>query len=289
MLGYYLTIPFVYLLSYLPFGVLYAIGDVVAVLLHRVIGYRKKLIVQHLQQAFPAKSGEEINVLVRQYYRHLGDRIAESIKCTTISRSELLRRCKVENYELVESLCRQGKNVVAVLGHSGSWEMACLSASIYIAGYKKYAVYTAASNKYFNNFLKQTRGRFGMQLISMKEMPAYLRYGFGGVAVGMYLADQGHSNPRRAYWTNFLNRETGFMTGPARFAKAHNGALIFVKVKQQKRGYYSIENVLLAEDVQNCTEQELTERFVRMLEKQIHESPSDWLWSHKRWKHPRPV
>ena len=288
MLGYYLTIPFVYLLSYLPFGVLYAIADIIAFVLHRIIRYRKALIIQHLQQAFPEKDTGEINTLVEQYYKHLGDRIVESIKCTTISREEVLKRCPVENYELVENLCKQGKNVVAVLGHCGSWEMACLSASIYISGYRKYAVYTAASNKRFDNFLKRTRGRFGMQLLSMKEMPAYLRFGFGGVAVGMYLADQGHSNPRRAYWTRFLNRETGFMTGPARFAKGHNGALVFVKVKQTVRGHYSIENVLLADDVQALTEQELTERFVRLLEQQIHEAPSDWLWSHKRWKHARP-
>ena len=32
----------------------------------------------------------------------------------------------------------------------------------------------------------------------------------------------------------------------------------------------------------------IMERFARMLETAIQESPADWLWLQKRWKYPKP-
>lgn len=284
---YYLVVPFLYLLSWLPMGVLYLLADVTAFVLRVVVRYRRKVVMQNLCNSFPEKSEAELNTVAGDFYHNLADRMVEGIKCISISREDILKRCPVENYQLVESYCKQGRSVVAVLGHCGSWEMACLSSSIYIDKYTKYSIYTAGRNKQFDDFLKRTRGRFGMQLISMQQTPHYLRHGFGGVSVGMYLADQNHSNPKRAYWTKFLHQDTPFMTGAARFAKAHNSVLLFVKVKQLKRGYYSIENITLEENPNNFTEQQLTEKFVKALEQQIQERPADWLWSHKRWKHKR--
>lgn len=284
---YYLVVPFLYLISFLPFGLLYLLADVIAFVLRVVIGYRRKVVFENLRKSFPQKTEAELNNIAKEFYRNLADRIVEGLKCISLSKEEILKRCPVENYNLVEGYCKQGRSVVAVLGHSGSWEMACLSSSIYIDNYIKYSIYTAGRNQQFDDFLKRTRGRFGMQLISMQQTPNYLRHGFGGVSVGMYLADQNHSNPKRAYWTNFLNQDTPFMTGAARFAKAHNSVLIFVKVKQKRRGYYSIENVLLEENPADYTEQQLTEKFVHAFEEQISEKPADWLWSHKRWKHKR--
>jgi Kdo2-lipid IVA lauroyltransferase/acyltransferase len=33
----------------------------------------------------------------------------------------------------------------------------------------------------------------------------------------------------------------------------------------------------------------LTERYARLVEAQIHAAPSDWPWSHKRWKLKKSV
>lgn len=269
----------------LPYNMLYKISDVIAFLLNHVFRYRKAVIHKNITASFPEKSKQDIQSIADKFYKHLADRIIESVICTGISKSDLLERVKVVNYNLVEDLCAEGKNVVAVLGHCGSWEMACLASSIYIDEYLKYAIYTPSRNIHFDNALKETRGRFGMQLISMQQAPYFLRKGFGHTSVGMFLADQSHSNPARAYWTPFLNRETAFMNGAARFARAHNAAYIFVKVTEKTRGYFDIENILIEKDSNRFTENELTEKFVRLLENQIISEPSDWLWSHKRWKH----
>lgn len=262
-------------------------ANVLAFVLQHLIRYRRKVVISNITRSFPNQNSDWVKQTASQFYTHLADRIIESVVCVGISKQQVLQRCPVKNYELVDNYGKQGKDVIAVLGHCGAWELACLSASIYIDNYTSYAVYTQPKSKLIDNFLNETRGRFGMQLYSMQQMPFFLKNGFGKTAVGMYLADQSHSNPARGYWTTFLHQDTVFMNGPARFAIARNCAIIFVKVKQLKRGYYEIENVPIADNAADYTEKELTEKFVRLLEQQITELPSDWLWSHKRWKHQR--
>ena len=57
---YYLALPFIYLLSLLPFPVLYAVSNGVYFLLYRVLGYRKAVVFQNLRNSLPDKLEKEI-------------------------------------------------------------------------------------------------------------------------------------------------------------------------------------------------------------------------------------
>ena len=67
---------------------------------------------------------------------------------------------------------------------------------------------------------------------------------------------------------------------------AANLELLFVEVRRVKRGYYEMKIVPLANV---CNEQQglTTELHLAHLEKMIIDEPSNWLWSHRRWKHSR--
>ena len=60
-------------------------------------------------------------------------------------------------------------------------------------------------------------------------------------------------------------------------------------MRRIKRGFYEIEFTEIAKptEFQNLPIGEITERFVRILDESIHRYPSDYLWSHRRWKHKR--
>ncbi|MDB5281706.1 MAG: htrB, partial [Bacteroidota bacterium] len=75
--------------------------------------------------------------------------------------------------------------------------------------------------------------------------------------------------------------------GAERYAKLHNCAVIYPKIVETKRGHFSAELIKITDSPNSTAENEITEKFVRLLEKHIQEYPSDWLWSHKRWKHKR--
>lgn len=288
MILYYLIAPWVYLLSYLPSGVLYKFADLLAFVLRTIIRYRRKVVYSNLQQSFPNKTDAEIGAIAKEFYTHLADRVVENIKCFTISEEELNQRCKLDeaSKKLLLRLYNEGKSVTVLLGHTGAWEYAALAANK-ATPYKAYGIYSPIKNKQINDLILRTRGRHGMQLISMTEAARYFKQDTGQRTMHLFIADQSPSNPGRAYWTNFLNRETAFMNGGGKYATAHGTAALYCYVKQTSRGHYTMYVETISEDASTQQPNDITQGFVSRLEKQLHTYPADWLWSHKRWKHTK--
>lgn len=286
MLTYYLVVPFLYLFAYLPSTVLYKLGDLLAFFLRDVFKYRKQVVLNNLHSSFPEKSEAEIQEIARESYTHLADRVVENIKCLTIKPEEYLSRCTVENLELLTELYEQKKDVVLMLAHSNCWEYAGYVAHT-LTKFTIYGVYSPAKNKYFNDLIISTRGKLGMNLISMKETSAYFKQKPEDVTFHVFFTDQSPSNPNNAYWTKFLHQDTAFFYGGARYAVKHNCIPVYAKIVQLKRGYYRVYLSKIKEDVTNCTPDEIVQGFAEKLEAQLKEHPAQWLWSHKRWKHKR--
>jgi Kdo2-lipid IVA lauroyltransferase/acyltransferase len=286
MITYYIVMPVLYFLAFLPTGWLYAVSDFFAFILYYVVRYRKQVVFNNLRNSFPEKSEAEITAIAKQSYKNLADRAIENIKCISISRAEIIKRIPVKNQHLLSDLYNQKRNVVLVLGHIGSWEFATYRLST-LCDYKLYGLVSLVSNPYFNRMIQTTRGKMGMHLITMQESRAFSEKELKDLSLVAFIADQS-PRPERAYWTTFLNQETGFFTGAERYAKAHNCAVIYGKVSQTKRGYYNGEFIHITDNAALEPDNFVTEKFVRLLENQIKELPADWLWSHKRWKHKKP-
>ena len=288
MIFYYLIAPWVHLLSYLPSGVLYKFADLLAFVLRVLIRYRLKVVYGNLRQSFPNKSGIEIDAIASEFYTHLADRVVENIKCFTISEEELNQRCKLDegSKQLLLRLYEEGKSVTVLLGHTGAWEYAALAANK-ATPFKAYGIYSPIKNKYMNDLILRTRGRHGMQLISMTEAARYFKQDVGERTMHLFIADQSPSNPGRAYWTKFLHHDTAFMNGGGKYATVHGTAALYCYVKQTSRGHYTMYVETISEDASTQQPNDITQGFVSLLEKQLQAYPADWLWSHKRWKHTR--
>ena len=59
--------------------------------------------------------------------------------------------------------------------------------------------------------------------------------------------------------------------------------------RHEGRGRYRVDCVPFAEPRASLRPGEFTERYARMVEAQIRESPPDWPWSHKRWRLRKPL
>ena len=56
---YYLVYGLLWLISLLPFRVLYFLSDALYGLIYYIIGYRRKVVMSNLQIAFPEKTEKE--------------------------------------------------------------------------------------------------------------------------------------------------------------------------------------------------------------------------------------
>lgn len=87
---------FIFLIGILPFRILYLFSDFARFFLHRVIGYRKKVITENLERCFPEKSKKEIDILVSKSYKNLTDVIVEGLKAFTMTDKQLKERHKID-------------------------------------------------------------------------------------------------------------------------------------------------------------------------------------------------
>jgi KDO2-lipid IV(A) lauroyltransferase len=102
-----------------------------------------------------------------------------------------------------------------------------------------------------------------------------------------FIADQTPSVNNLHYWTNFLNQDTPFLTGWEAIARKTDDYVVFLNVHRKKRGYYHCYIELISASPAQTAEFELTEKYARLMERNILENPAYWLWSHRRWKHQR--
>lgn len=283
LLYYLVIIP----ISSLPFPVLYVISDFLYILFYYGIGYRKKVIFQNISNSFPERSEKERIEICKKFYRHFCDLIVESLKTFTISKKEVLKRVVCKNPDGVNKYFEQGRSVIIAGGHYNNWEIFAVAVDELIK-HKTVGIYTPLSNKYFDEKMRSTRSKYGLFMISTKKVKRYLDDNKNIPTATIFGFDQSPSNPRSAYWMNFLNQDTGMQFGAEKFAKEYDIPVVYGRINKEKRGHYSFEFYDVTDTPKATAHGYITETINRHLEKDIRALPQYWLWSHRRWKHKRP-
>ena len=100
-----------------------------------------------------------------------------------------------------------------------------------------------------------------------------------------FMADQSPQIRKINYWTKFLGVEVPAFTGAERMAKELNIPVVFAKMSKLSRGKYEMRLELIAENPNEFKDFEITEKYLRLVDKQIHEKPDYYFWTHNRFKH----
>jgi KDO2-lipid IV(A) lauroyltransferase len=286
-IGYYLVLPLLIIIAYLPFPLLYAFSRFLNFVIADLIGYRKKVVLENLRHAFPEKSEEEIYAISRKFYAFFSDFILETIKMYSISPKELKKRIPFENVELLTPEYDKNQSIIVVLGHFGNWEWAGPGACVQLP-FVFQPVYKRLLNPYFDRFVLHIRSRLGPEMLEMRTVARKMVQDKDRCTITIFPMDQ-RPDPNHAYWTTFMNRDAGFFQGPEKLGKKLNYPIYYVTVGRKSRGQYYLRMSEVELHPQKSAEGEITEKMIRLLEKDIREQPELYLWSHKRWKHKRPI
>lgn len=285
-LGYYIALPFLYGIAWLPFPLLYVLSDVLFVLLFHVIGYRRKVVRTNLRNSFPEKGAAELYRIERDFYRWFCDLVLETLKTLTISPATVDARIHVEGTEVLKRHFEAKRSVILVMGHWGNWELGGARFST-LGLHKLNVIYHPLHNEKFNGLIVRMRTRLGNGLYPMKEAVKYMVRDRHEVTATAFIADQ-TPPPETAYWTTFLHQDTPVFRGTGRIALKLDRPIVYVGIDRPKRGRYIMRFEALVDDPKGLTEDELNELHTRRLEQDIRYRPSIWLWTHRRWKHRRP-
>jgi KDO2-lipid IV(A) lauroyltransferase len=275
-------------LSLLPLRLLYVLSDGMYQLLYHVVGYRKQVVRENLRRSFPERSEAEIEAIAQRFFRRLCDLIMESVKLFSISEAELMRRCEIKDASLPNHYAAQGRSVIIFAGHYHNWEISA-AASDRQMKHQTVGAYVPLSDAFMDRVAKASRSRFGLIMISVKAVRAFFETHQGPPIAMLFAGDQSPRRPERAHWMTFLNQDTGVMKGTENYARQHDLPVIYGRILRPRRGYYAFEFELVTDTPQATEPGFITEACTHLLEADILREPSAWLWSHRRWKHRRPV
>ncbi|MDP5001425.1 lysophospholipid acyltransferase family protein [Flavobacterium sp.] len=284
LLVYLLIYPLLLIISILPFRIFYLLSDIVCFLTYDVIGYRKKVVRNNIKLALPHLSDKERLAIEKKFYVHLCDMFLEMIKTISISQKEMEKRFTFSNMELYYELEKKNKSIALMCAHYASYEWV-ISMNYYI-NHKGYGIYKKLANPHFDKLVKRIRSKFKAELIPTKNTIPIITENYKNNVLSIYgfASDQSPRPNSAHHWTSFMGHVVPVHTGAEMLAKRFDMNVIFLKVKKIKRGYYEASFEVLSDDVTSVPNYEITDKFLKLVEEQIHEAPEFYFWTHKRWK-----
>ena len=284
-LVYILVYPLLWIISILPFRILYFLSDCFYILAYYIIGYRKKVVLDNLKLSFPEKSEQDLLLIRKRFYHHLCDMMFEAIKSITISEAEMQKRYIFTNVEEIHKLEKENRSIVLFMGHYASWEwIFILQTHI---KHKGYAVYKRLSNRYFDALVKRIRAQYNSHLITTKEtFPTLIKAKKNNeLTLNGFVFDQSPKLHKAIYWQDFMGKEVPVHVGAEILAKRLDMVTLFLKVKKVKRGYYEADFTDIIRNAKDYKDFDITDIYLKRVEDQIKEAPEYYFWTHKRWKH----
>jgi len=282
---YYLVYGLLYLVSLLPFPILYLVSDFVALILRDLAHYRKDILRKNLSIAFPEKTEAEREMIRKKFYRNLTDNFIETIKLLSISKKTLEKRFRAENPEVMYDFYQQNKNVTVVLGHFFNWEYANQLYSLKIKQ-DLAVVYMPINNPVFNRIFLKLRSRFNSKLVSAHRYAAEIKpFGKEKPYTVILVGDQNPGNTHNAFWTPFFGHMTPFVKGPEKGAALTRQAVAYCSIKKVKRGYYTSKIEVITNNARETENGFVTKQMIAHIEQNLREQPDNYLWSHNRFRH----
>lgn len=276
-------------LAFLPLWFLYFLSDLLFYLVYYIVRYRRKVVRKNLMGSFPDKNSVEILKIERKFYHYFCDLIVETIYITGISEKEYLQRIKYKNIDLITSLYAEQKSVMMMTAHYCNWEWLSSMSLVLPPEGPMEGVYKQLSNKNFDKFIFDLREKFGGRNIENKILFKTMLKNRQNSINSIYcmVSDQRPAHSSSRHWLQFLHQDTSVLIGTEQLARKFDYPVVFLDMRRLKRGYYECEFILISEQPKLENENEITHKYMELLEQKIKDEPEFWLWTHNRWKHKR--
>lgn len=282
---YLIAYPFIYLIASVPFNVLYVFSDFLRLIIYNLLGYRKKIVRSNLRKAFPHKSEDDLKWIEKRFYKHFCDITLEAFKSLSISSEEMQKRMVFKNLDVLTQFEKGNRSVIIMCGHYASWEW-MLSIGYHTVS-QGYGIYTPIMNKYLNKLIIKIRKKHRGNLISRYSAIQQIKnlHDEGNIAVYGFVSDQSPRPKPKSYWRPFLGVKVPVFVGAEMVARELDFGVVYAKINRVKRGYYEASFELISDQPKKTKLNRITDTFTEWLEQDIYSDPTQYLWTHKRFKH----
>lgn len=285
-MAYYAFRLIVFIFRFIPFWGIYFISNGISFLLYRVIKYRYKVIKNNLKIAFPKKSNKELEPIIKGSYLNLSDILVESLKGMSCRPEDVIKRYKLLHTQELEEDYKKGRSVISTCAHFANWEWGALVGGL-LSSYYIFLFYKPIKNARIEAFLQKRRNGANSSLASIQETRNIFHNHQDQIKMYFLIGDQSPSNIKDAIWLNFFNQDTACLHGIEKYAKKYDLPVYFFEMRRVRRGYYELHCKKIIDQPNETPPTYITSKYMECVETAIRNRPTDWLWSHRRWKHKR--
>ncbi len=278
----WVTIVFLYLLSWLPFWVQVKLGQGIGLLLHKLMKRRRNIALRNLELCFPDMPEQERKRLVRVNFANSGVALFESGMSWWWPSWRAKPMCHVKGQEHIDQALAEGKGIFLLFFHVLPLEM--MARVLGENGYPCVGFYRPHNNKLLEWVQYRGRCRSNKYMIGKRDVKGLLKALSKG-EVSVYLPDHDYGRNRSVFVPFFAVDQAATTTGTEIFASQKNAVTITTKLKRLPGSQgYEIEFLPPLVDYPSDVPETNAIKINQWVEDAVKDNMEQYMWVHRRFK-----
>jgi KDO2-lipid IV(A) lauroyltransferase len=241
----------------------------------------KNLIKSNILKALPNLNQNEIAKISKNMWSNYGRILAEYIFIKNFRKSKSKDYIEINGQEILDRIKINNEPVIFISGHFNNFEL--MAMHIEKSGINLAAVYRPLNNKYLNFIMERIRKKYICKnqikkgISGTKQLLSFFKK---NTSIALMI-DQRVSQGIKS---NFFKHEAFTTTIPAQFVKKFKCKIVPIYIERTTGVNFklTIHEPLKYSEGESIDSITLDLNF--LLEKLILKNPSQWIWSHNRWK-----
>lgn len=258
---------------------------VFGIISYHILTSRRRIARENFKRAFKyEKNQQEIEKIIKEVFINLARTVVEFARQPVIKKNEILSMVTAEGEEYLAQVLMEGKGAMLVSGHFGNWEI--LGGWLAAKGYQVDLLVGEQHNKKVDDLLISFRKSFGVGIIPIGVASRHVIKSLRSNRMVAVISDQHAASGGTI--VQFFNRPAATPKGPAAFA-AKVGCPIIAGCSIREGYKKHSLNIFPPIYPPNSGDSErdileMTQRYTAYFESFIRKYPSQWMWTHRRWK-----
>ena len=261
---------------------------------YHVLPFRRRIVLQNIEHVYgESLSPAQKKHLAYAFYSHLLRSIKETCQLRFMSDATLRKRVEVKGYESLLDIAAQGRGVLIVTAHVGSWEFAPLGGILNFEQFKGHFhfIRRRLGWKSLERILFRRYLRAGLNVIPKQDALHQVKAALDQNHAVVFVLDQHASLTNRdGVAVEFFGKKAGTYRSLASLSRHTGLPVVPAAGYRLPNGKHVLEFFDPIPWQEYPTTQESIYRntlaYNQALERIILAHPEQWMWMHQRWKLP---
>ena len=241
----------------------------------------KQTILNNIKNALPNTNKADLELIIQSMWENYGRILAEYVFLKDFRKEKLNDYLEIEGKEHLNKVRDSNEQVVFVSGHFNNFEL--MAMQIEKSGINLAAIYRPLNNIFLNGIMEKIRKKYicKNQIKKGRSGTRELLKSFNNKNSIALMIDQRVSEGEKL---NFFGQDAFTTTIPAQLVKKFGCKVVPIHIERYNDFYFKMKVEEPINYNKDSTIDEITLSLNKLLENMILKNPSQWIWSHNRWK-----